>query len=170
MDGSTQHSALSAQHSLAELRAGLEASGARTAEVLAGLREADLDCPANPEWTVRDLLVHLATSERGVQGVLEGFLRGESIVPPDFDLDRWNASQVAKLRGLSLAELRERITTTRRGTLAILDRLTEADLERRGRHALGREVSLAETLRIMAAHERVHIEEVNYAVLRVGRP
>src|SRR5919197_489884 len=90
---------------LSELRAGIEASGARAAEVLASLEEADLDCPANPEWTVRDLLIHLATSERGVQGVIEGFLRGESIVPEDFDLDRWNQSQVARLRGLSLAKL-----------------------------------------------------------------
>ena len=119
---------------------------------------------------MRDLLIHLATSERGVQGVLEGFLRGESIVPPDFDLDRWNSGQVARLRGLSLAELKERIEQTRQATLALLDRLTDADLERRGRHALGREVSLGEALRIMAAHERVHIEEANYAVLRVGRP
>jgi uncharacterized damage-inducible protein DinB len=155
---------------LAELRAGLEASGARTAEVLAGLETADLDCPANLEWTVRDLLVHLATSERGVLQVLQGMLRGESIVPPDFDLDRWNAAQVAKLRSASLAELRERIVGTREQTLVLLDGLTDADLERRGRHALGREVSLGETLRIMAAHERVHVEEANYAVLRVGRP
>ena len=140
------------------------------AEVLASLEEADLDCPANPEWTVRDLLVHLATSERGVGQMIDGLLRSESIVPADFDLDRWNASQVARLRSLSLAELRERIASTRQATLALLDRLTEQDLERRGRHALGREVSLGETLRIMAAHERVHIEEVNYAVLRVGRP
>jgi uncharacterized damage-inducible protein DinB len=138
--------------------------------VLAALQEADLDCPANPEWTVRDLLVHLATSERGVLQVLDGMLRGESIVPPDFDLDRWNASQVARLRGASLADLRERIVGTRQQTLALLDGLTDADLERRGRHALGREVSLGEALRIMAAHERVHVEEANYAVLRVGRP
>src|SRR5919204_3811782 len=110
---------------LANLRAGLEASGARAADVLSELKESDLDCPANPEWTVRDLLIHLATSERGVQGVIEGFLRGESIVPEDFDLDRWNQSQVARLRGLSLAELRERISGTRRATLALLDRLTD---------------------------------------------
>jgi uncharacterized damage-inducible protein DinB len=154
---------------LRSLRAGLEASGARTVEVLASLAEADLECSATPEWAVRDLLIHLATSERGVQGVLEGFLRGESIVPAGFDLDRWNASQVARLRDLSLEQLRERISTSRRATLALLDRLTDADLDRRGRHALGREVSLGEALRIIAAHERVHIEEANYAVLRVGR-
>ena len=156
--------------SVAELRAGLEASGGRAAEILGGLAEADLDCPANPEWTVRDLLVHLATSERGVGQMIEGLLRGESIVPREFDLDRWNASQVRKLRGLSLAELRERLVEARRNTLALIDRLSEDDLRRRGRHALGRDVTLGEALRIMAAHERVHMEEVNYAVLRVGRP
>ena len=155
---------------LAELRRSLESSRARVDEVLAGLRESDLDCPANLEWSVRDLLVHLATSERGVLDVLHGMLRGESIVPSDFDLDRWNRGQVARLHGLSLEALAERLRETRRRTLELVDRLTEADLERRGRHALGREVSLGETLRIMAAHERVHIEEVNYAVLRVGQP
>ena len=154
---------------LESLRSGLEASGARAAEVLAALQEADLECPATPEWVVRDLLVHLATSERGVQGVLEGFLRGESIVPVGFDLDRWNASQVARLRDLSLDQLRAQILANREATLALLDRLNDADLDRRGRHALGREVSLGEALRIMAAHERVHIEEANYAILRVGR-
>ena len=155
---------------VATLRSGLEASGARAAEILAGLREADLDCPANSEWTVRDLLIHLATSERGVGQMIEGLLRGESIVPTDFDLDRWNASQVRKLRDLSLAELRERLAAGRQSTLALLEGLSDADLARRGRHALGREVTLGETLRIMAAHERVHMEEVNYAVLRVGSP
>jgi uncharacterized protein (TIGR03083 family) len=153
-----------------QLRAGLEASGARAAEILAALQEGDLECPATPDWAVRDLLVHLATSERGLQNVIEGFLRGESLVPEDFDLDRWNASQVARLRGLTLAELRERLATARQASLALLDRLTDADLVRRGRHALGREVSLAEALTIMIAHERVHMEEANYAVLRVGRP
>lgn len=155
---------------VASLRAGLEASGARAAEILAGLEERDLDCPANPAWTVRDLLVHLATSERGVGQMLEGLLRGESIVPADFDLDRWNAGQVRRLAGMSLAELRERLATARRETLALLERVSDEDLGRRGRHALGREVSLGEALRIMAAHERVHMEEVNYAVLRVGSP
>jgi uncharacterized damage-inducible protein DinB len=159
-----------ARMGLEQLRAGLESSRARAEEVLASLRESDLDCPANPEWTVRDLLVHLATSERGVQDVLDGMLRGESIVPRDFDLDRWNRGQVARMGGLSLEALAKRLRETRRKTLELVDRLTEADLERRGRHALGREVSLGETLRIMAAHERVHIEEVNYAVLRVGQP
>jgi uncharacterized protein (TIGR03083 family) len=156
--------------SLSSLRAGLESSGARASEILASLNEADLDCPANPQWAVRDLLVHLATGERAVQGVLEGMLRGESIVPPDFDLDRWNARQVEKLRGSSLEELKAQLSTARRATLALLDRLTDADLPRRGRHALGREVSLGEALTIMAAHERVHMEEVNYALLRVGQP
>jgi hypothetical protein len=159
-----------ARMGLEQLRAGLESSRARAEEVLASLRESDLDCLANPEWTVRDLLVHLATSERGVQDVLDGMLRGESIVPRDFDLDRWNRGQVARMGGLSLEALAKRLRETRRKTLELVDRLTEADLERRGRHALGREVSLGETLRIMAAHERVHIEEVNYAVLRVGQP
>jgi hypothetical protein len=159
-----------ARMGLEQLRAGLESSRARAEEVLASLRESDLDCPANPEWKVRDLLVHLATSERGVQDVLDGMLRGDSIVPTDFDLDRWNRGQVARMGGLSLEALAERLRETRRKTLELVDRLTEADLGRRGRHALGREVSLGETLRIMAAHERVHIEEVNYAVLRVGQP
>lgn len=154
---------------LKRLRAGLEASGARAAEVLQTLRASDLDCPVSPEWTVRDALIHLATSEQSIRGVLEGFLRGESIVPPDFDLDRWNRSQVAKLRHLTLDELSERLRAARQATYAFIDRLTDADLDRRGRHGLGREVSLAEALEIMAAHERVHIEEVNFAVLRAGR-
>jgi uncharacterized damage-inducible protein DinB len=157
---------------LMNLRAGLEVSAARATEILEGLSESDLDCPANPEWTVRDLLIHLTTSERGVQDLLEGLLRGDSIVPADFDLDRWNRSQVSrsKFRELTLEQLREAIVASRRRTLQLIDRMTEADLDRRGRHALGREVSLGETLRIMAAHERVHMEEANYAVLRVGRP
>ena len=76
------------------------ASEARSAEILAGLEELDLECPATPDWTVRDLLVHLATSERGVGQMIEGLLRGESIVPREFDLDHWNASQVRKLAPL----------------------------------------------------------------------
>jgi hypothetical protein len=157
---------------LSGLRSGLEASAARAAEILDGLSDSDLDCPANPEWTVRDLLIHLVTSERGVQDVVQGFLRGESIVPSDFDLDRWNRKQVSKsgLGDVGLEGLRQALSATRERTIGLFDRLVDSDLERRGRHALGREVSLAETLRIVAAHERVHMEEVNYAVLRVGRP
>src|SRR5688572_2740164 len=98
---------------LETLRQGLIASGSRTAEVVAELRDEDLECPSGHEWTVRDLLVHLASSERGARVMIEGLLRGESVVPSDFDLDRWNRGQVAKLRDLSLAELRQRLADER---------------------------------------------------------
>ena len=52
----------------------------------------------NPEWTARDLLIHLANSEPGLLTRMQRILAGTSQMPPDFDLHRWNLRQVEKRR------------------------------------------------------------------------
>src|SRR5258708_3200220 len=59
----------------------------------------------NEGWTVRDLLVHLTTSESGFVPTLRRMAAGEGGVPADFDPNRWNAGQLRRRAEVLIEEL-----------------------------------------------------------------
>src|SRR5689334_6666297 len=60
----------------------------------------------NEGWTIRDLLVHLTTSESGLVPTLRKMSSGEGGVPQDFDPNRWNAGQLRRRAEMSTDQLR----------------------------------------------------------------
>ena len=149
-----------------KLKHALEESHAELVALAQRLSAEDLARPSpNEGWTVKDLLVHLATAEPGLQNVARGMLRGENVVPADFDLDRWNQRAVAKRRDATVAELIEQFRTNRQRTLELLATIAPEELVgRRGRHPAGMDVNLADLFRIMALHERRHIEDIRRSI------
>jgi uncharacterized protein (TIGR03083 family) len=115
---------------------------------------------SNPTWTARDILVHLTQAGTGLLGRMRRFLEGTSALPPGFDLNVWNTRQVAKLRQAEVATLLASLSESRRDTLAFLDELTDEQLDIRGWHGSGREMSLAEMFGIMAWHESTHARDI----------
>src|ERR1700704_3985157 len=79
----------------------------------------------NEGWTVRDLLIHLTTSESGFVGTLRRMAAGQGGVPVDFDPNRWNAGQLRRRAEQSVEDLRAELESAHRDMLALLDTLTE---------------------------------------------
>ena len=48
------------------------------------------------EWTVQALLAHMANAAEGMLQIAQAVARGGNPVPEDWDVDRWNQSQVRK--------------------------------------------------------------------------
>lgn len=115
-------------------------------------------------WTVRHLAIHLADAERGNCRQAMGIAAGQEVIPPDFDLDRYNRRTVEKRSAMTFAEARASLAASRAELLAWLDAVDDAALDARGRHATLRTMSAAEILDIIALHERLHAADIARAV------
>ena len=113
------------------------------------------------EWSIKDLLGHLVDSERGMTRLIEVIKDGGEGVSADFDLNRWNARAVSKSSDMPPAELRQEMTTNRANLLKLLNSLSDADWEKKGRHGSLQIMSIEEILTLIADHEIRHLEDIN---------
>ena len=112
-------------------------------------------------WTARDVLAHLVSSERGHQRLVANVAGGGPGSPPDLNVDEYNRRHVAALAERSLADLR----TVREDTITLVSGLTDDDLARRANHpALGPDTALADFIRIIVMHGKMHLRDVARAL------
>ncbi len=131
---------------------------------VAALDEANLAASTeNAQWRVRDLLAHLAASERGMLRTVDRFLAGGDL-PPGFSLDVWNQRQVEKRREAGVADLWAELEASRAEAWGMLDRLSEADLDVAGVHPAGLPTTVAGLFLTIANHELDHGNEIRSAV------
>ena len=136
-------------------------------DAVATLSEEDLARSAGhaSDWTVKDLIGHLSYAEGSMIPLAQGGAAGESRKqPPDFDIDRWNESRIRRAREQSVPQLLERLAASREQLLALLDSLSEADLDRPVYHPTQQDTTVEGIFRIIAGHERIHAREVRAAV------
>ena len=76
--------------------------------------------PGNGRWSIKETLAHLASAEGSHRQVAQAIAAGQTWDVPDFDLDTWNASQVAKRRQRSIDEILEEMAAERQRTLSAL--------------------------------------------------
>ena len=118
----------------------------------------------NVDWTVQDVVAHLAGAERGHQQVIHALLAGEVAGQPDFDLDTFNQADVAAREGWTLAIVLEDLNAGRAGTLALLESLGAGDLDRAGYHPGGFDTTVEGTFRVIAIHEKRHAKDIRSAL------
>jgi uncharacterized protein (TIGR03083 family) len=119
--------------------------------------------PSNEGWMVRDLLVHLTTSEAGFVPTLRRMAAGEGGVPADFDPNRWNAGQLRRRTDNPPDQLRSELEAAHAQMVALLDTLELADLDHRGHLSSGAEGSTEDNFRLVADHKRAHTEDIRAA-------
>jgi uncharacterized damage-inducible protein DinB len=115
-------------------------------------------------WTIRNVLAHYVTAEKGFVSIFAGIREGGPGVPADFEIDRYNASQQRKTRELNSAELLEQFKAVRAQMTAFVSSLTEADLAKRGRHPYLGQASLAEMIKMVYRHNQIHYRDVRKVV------
>ena len=121
----------------------------------------------NEGWTIRDLLTHVSTAEQGFVGTVRRMAAGEGGVPSDFDPNRWNAGQLRRNTDVTPADMRQRLDASHTAMLELLDALDDVALDRRGYLSTGVEGSTEDCLRLVAAHKRIHIEDIRAALALV---
>ncbi len=118
----------------------------------------------NAGWSVRELLAHLSSAERGFLPVLRRIADGAGGVPDDFDPNRWNAGQLRRTGEASVDELRARLDAAHAEMLELLDELDEAAFGQRGRLSSGGEGSLEDAFKLVARHKRGHTAQIEAAL------
>lgn len=111
-------------------------------------------------WTVKQLAIHISDADRGTNGQAMGIAAGREVIPADFDLNRYNKRAVEKRSEMSIDDVRKSLDTTRAELLTWLDTIDDAALDKTGRHATMRILSVSEILGVMAAHERSHANDI----------
>ena len=111
-------------------------------------------------WTIRNVLSHFVTSERGLVKLCEQIRQGGSGSADDFSIDRYNASQQEKTKDLPVAELLEKYKSTRAETITWVSGLKESDLEITGRHPFLGETVLREMIKMLYLHNQIHYRDM----------
>jgi hypothetical protein len=116
------------------------------------------------EWKARDVLAHLATSEGGQLGQINRLLAGGVTVPDDFDLSRYNRRSVEKKAAQPVPELLATIERDHQEVMNALEAVSEAGLDKTGRHARGDTITVERFFRRITSHRRRHAEELAAAL------
>jgi hypothetical protein len=152
------------------IRTAMQARHAESWPVLNGLKPETLDLTVythgTEEWTVRQVIAHLADAERGLLGQIQRLIAGKTTVPSDFDLQRWNRSAVQKLAQVPIPELLDQIHLAYQEALAFLDIIDEAALDLQGYHPSGELISAEAYFHRMADHRAEHASDIRQAINR----
>ena len=141
----------------------LSSEGEKFFALFAGLTDDQWQMEVYTEgetWTIRNVLSHFVTSERGLVKLFERIrLTGEGS-PDDFSIDRYNASQQEKTRDLSLQELLEQYKAVRADSVAWTLSLGESDLDKQGRHPFLGMTTLREMIKMLYLHNQIHYRDM----------
>lgn len=112
------------------------------------------------QWTLRQLLIHLALADHGQNNVLMGIAEGKNLIPEDYDLNRYNSGSVNKKKDMTIEEARTGLAQSRARLVEWLNQTDEAVLDNQGRHASLHILSIAQILDVMANHEEGHTTDI----------
>ena len=110
-------------------------------------------------WTVRNVLAHFVTSERGLHKLFKRVLEEGVGVSDDFSIDYYNARQQEKTKDLLPDELLEQFADVRGDLVKWVSKRSQEDLAVEGRHPYMGQVNLGEMLKMIYLHNQIHFRD-----------
>jgi len=148
---------------ITELTEKLRVEGDKFVEIFSGLTDTQWGVEVYTEgatWTIRNVLAHFVTSERGLVKLFERIRVNGKGAAEDFSIDRYNASMQERTRDLPTAELLEQYKSIRSESIAWVTTLTEADLEKLGRHPFLGITTIREMIKMLYIHNQAHYRDM----------
>jgi len=148
---------------LDELADKLRSEGEKFAALFAGLADDQWQAKVYTEgetWTLRNVLSHFVTSERGLVKLFEQIRLGGLGSADDFSIDRYNAAQQQKTKDLSAQALLEQYQAVRADSIAWTLSLSELDLEKQGKHPFLGMTSIREMIKMLYIHNMTHYRDM----------
>jgi len=152
---------------ITELAGKLKTEGDKFAAFFAGLSDKQWQAEVYTEgttWTIRNVLAHFVTSERGLVRLFEQIRQGGAGSPDDFSIDRYNARQQAKTMELTPADLLEQYKSVRAGSIEWVSGLQDSELEIPGRHPFLQQTTLREMIKMLYLHNQLHYRDIRKAL------
>ncbi len=140
----------------------LNANQETFARFLRGLNEAQLNQRGvSEEYSARQTLAHLVGAEMSMLRMAKNWIaEQDNRLRPDFDLNFFNQRQQEKRAEQALDELLNDWQRAQREFVALMEMLTQDDLEKRGDHPLEADITLRRLFIIITTHEAAHIRQV----------
>lgn len=110
-------------------------------------------------WTIRHVLAHFVTSERGLLKLFQRIRDGGEGASEDFSIDHYNARQQEKTKDLTPKELLKQYADVRADTVKWVAGLSDDDLAIEGRHPFMGQVQLVEMLKMLYLHNQIHFRD-----------
>jgi hypothetical protein len=151
----------------AELAEKLQSEGKRFVAIFTGLTDDQWQAQVYTEgetWTLRNMLSHFVTSERGLLKLFERIRQGGAGASEDFSIDRYNAAMQARTRELTPQELLDQYQAIRAESVAWTSCLSEADLEKQGRHPFLGITTIREMIKMLYIHNLTHYRDMRKAM------
>jgi hypothetical protein len=148
---------------ITELTEKLKTEGEKLVAYFFGLSNDQWQCEVYTEgstWTIRNVLSHFVTSERGLVKLFEQIRQGGAGASDDFSIDRYNAAQQQKTKELTPAELLELYKSVRADSIAWVSGLKENELEIQGRHPWLQQTTLREMIKMLYIHNQLHYRDM----------
>lgn len=145
----------------------LAEKGAETSAFFRSLSENDWRVQVyadGPGWDVHHVLAHFVSAEESYLYFLRREAAGGEGIPEDFDIDHFNAVEVAKLAKLPQEALLERYESARAQTVAFVLKLDDSDMDRIGRHPFFGFERVEKILKLMYRHNMIHERDVRRAL------
>src|SRR5215510_4452197 len=146
-----------------ELADKLKSEGEKFYSIFAGLNDDQWSSEVYTEgetWTIRNVLAHFVTSERGLLKLFEQIRATGEGSSEDFSIDRYNAAQQRRTKDLSPQELLEQYKATRADSIAWTLSLSESDLEKVGRHPFLGMTTIREMIKMLYVHNLTHYRDM----------
>jgi hypothetical protein len=146
-----------------ELAAKLKSEGERFVSIFAGLTDDQWNMEVYTEgttWTIRNVLSHFVTSERGLLKLFERIRQTGEGASEDFSIDRYNAAMQARTQELTPPELLEQYKTIRAESIEWTSGLSEDDLEKQGRHPFLGMTTIREMIKMLYIHNLTHYRDM----------
>ena len=146
-----------------ELAEKLKTEGEKFTRIFSELTDGQWQAEVYTEgetWTIRNVLSHFVTSERGLVKLFESIRQGGAGATDDFSIDRYNASQQEKTKDLTPVELLEQYKEVRANSVKWVSGLKDEELEIKGRHPFLGETVLREMIKMLYLHNQIHYRDL----------
>lgn len=150
-----------------ELAEKLKTEGERMAAFFSELTEDQWGSEVYTEgatWTIRNVLAHFVTSERGLVKLFERIRTTGEGAADDFSIDRYNASQQERTKDPAPADLLAQYQQVRAESVQWVNTLKDEELDIKGRHPFLGETVIREMVKMLYLHNQLHYRDVKRAL------
>ena len=150
-----------------ELADKLKSEGEKFYAIFAGLTDDQWQLEVYTEgetWTMRNVLSHFVTSERGLVKLFERIRTTGEGASEDFSIDRYNAAQQARTKDLPPRDLLEQYKEVRSNSVAWVAGLKDEELEITGRHPFLGMTKIRDMIKMLYIHNQNHYRDMRKAL------
>ena len=152
---------------ITELAEKLKSEGDKITSIFNGLTDEQWNQDVYTEgtnWTIRNVLAHFVTSERGLLKLFEQIRHGGAGAADDFSIDRYNAAMQERTKAATPQELLDQFKDIRAQAIAWVSGLQESELEIRGRHPFLGQTVIREMIKMLYIHNLTHYRDMKKAL------